>query len=106
MILISQKFAQARIGPVGKCLDAAFGPRQRLVRLPGFAIDFRDLEEGISVGKVARGKSYISGPTVLKERRTKYATGVAMSESSTEMHSAPMTAMASGRSMSAPAPMP
>ena len=57
-------------------------------------------------------RSHSRGVSSLKMRASrscnirKYAVGVATNESSTEMQTAPMTAMASGRSMSAPEPMP
>src|SRR5438552_5012629 len=56
--------------------------------------------------------AFYRGRSLLKTRASRscnikrYAVGVATRESSTEMQTAPMTAIASGRSMSAPEPMP
>lgn len=58
-------------------------------------------------GSVSRARRHVLNHRFLARRTIgQYTVGVAMSEKSTEMHKAPMRPMASGRSMSAPWPMP
>src|SRR5581483_7930528 len=54
VIFPGQKLKQARIRPVGKRLDATFGPVQRLSGFPSLLVNLSDLEKGAGGGKIAR----------------------------------------------------
>ena len=88
--------------------------RRRVERLP-VRIETEDLDGNVvSIGNRAPApgdRCHLQGPpSAVRPPPTRisrtYIAGVATSESSTEMHSAPITAIAKGLSMSAPLPTP